>query len=277
MLSMLRSRKQAHPTKHQHTIMKEKQNSTALSFRPYFTNFIARTIREHAFDELVNLFRLLALSPSFSINDVNTTLFPNFRRRWYCSGLLSFCLVADHTDFLSMLQVVTMILCKAAVDCHFHPSNLIHKGVSPLLHLLDRPIVTCIDHPDEDKAFILHFVYRNICNMLVRQLMVANCNSSCRLRAGKLPWRIHHDHIKLHAAAKRLEIKRTHICSDGHRVFWAFPVLILEVTEVFKVPILRLCLHLHIVHLFFEILDDSREIDIVEFFEVCCTKVVHSY
>ena len=87
-------------------------------------------------------------------------------------------LEAYKTSLLRMLEVESMPLRNLPIHSLLHPHNLIDKIITPFVHLINRPAVFRINHPDEQKPTGLELTQRDIGDQIIIEARVANSDSS---------------------------------------------------------------------------------------------------
>lgn len=138
---------------------------------------------------------------------------------------------AYHTTFLRVLQVEPVTLGNFPVHCFLHPVDVIYHFIPPLfLHRLHCPLVLGIYHPHEQEPCTLQLRHWDVLNGLIVETAVLDGDTTGWLGGGELPWRVHHDDIKLPVADLQLllqqvlEVKLGDICADrdGIVAHWRF-------------------------------------------------------
>mmetsp|Transcript_6768 Transcript_6768/g.18912 ORF Transcript_6768/g.18912 Transcript_6768/m.18912 type:complete len:214 (+) Transcript_6768:1699-2340(+) len=172
-------------------------------------------------NDLIDLHRLLTLASTLRIDDVAGDV--SNHARWVRA------LPADQAGLLGVLEVETVALREPAVHRALYPGDLVHKGVSPLLHKLKRKLVLCVDDPHEQEAILLQRREWDLLNESVRELLVPDRNTTSGVRSGQLPGRISHDHVKELACRPALhlgelvKVELANVCVDRHTAWRRAP------------------------------------------------------
>ena len=115
-------------------------------------------VRYQSLCNIVNFFRLLALSSPLAKNDIGFNVSTNALRVAF---------ETDKASFFGVLQVVAVALGDFTVNCLLDPHDFIDQFVSMLLHNFKRKPVFGVNDPDEQKSVRLQLVKRYIENLVV--------------------------------------------------------------------------------------------------------------
>lgn len=114
---------------------------------PTTEDFKIVTMRHETLDVFVDLCWLLALSPAIAEDHI---------RRNMVRAMFEITFIANKTGLFSVLQVETMALGDAPIDCLLDPVDRVHHFVPPfLLHGAHCPLELCVDNPHEEKTSLL--------------------------------------------------------------------------------------------------------------------------
>ena len=142
-----------------------------------------------------------------------------------------------------------MGLGEAAAVGDLDPDDLIDELVTPLLELLEGPLVLRIDDPDEDEAVLLELGDGEVRDGVVGELAVSEGHASGRVRGGELPGRVHHDDVEIGVLVELAPVVGDDVGVDRDALGRNHPLGLGDVVHVALdepviLPVLALTLHL---------------------------------
>lgn len=93
-----------------------------------------------------------------------------------------------------------------------------HSLIAPSVEEVQRELVLCVDDPHKEEAVVLQLRHRQVGDVIVRQLAVAERDAARGVGGGQLPRRVHHDDVELARRDERAPVVGDDVGVDGDAV-----------------------------------------------------------